>query len=100
VKRAALTSDRELGGVSRSGLSCGNVCTLSLLIKSSSSPVTGSFIGRRILTAVFVRSRATRRKNLWRFEVLAAAFWDVTLYAVSIGKCVLKDLQGQAVQEK
>ena len=71
VKRAALKSDRRLGGVSRPGLSCGLVYTLSLLINSSSSPVTGSFIGRCILTAVFVRSRATWRTEsleIWSFH--------------------------------
>jgi hypothetical protein len=71
VRRAVLTSDRRLGGVSRRGLSCGSVYTLSVHIKSSSSPVTGSFIGRCILTAVFVRSRTARRTEsleIWSFH--------------------------------
>ena len=39
----------------------GLIVALSLLTKSSSSPVNGSVIGRCILTAVFVRSRTARR---------------------------------------
>jgi hypothetical protein len=83
VKRDPLTSAGRLGYVIP-GLSRGSEYTLSNRVRAL-LPVV--LLADDFLTAVFVRFRTARRSyNLGRFEVLTASLWDVTPYAMSIGK--------------